>query len=285
MDKDGAVRSIQAANVDRARPRTLERLWTPENLERLARTYWKYLSRVTLGLIRVTYTEDERAVVLLVPPARAAALPRARVRVRARRPRDRALADRGRPARLPRGRDGRGYLEIDVRRRRPRTPGWSRVHVEVEVASFYPAIATWLSALRLLAHAVAHPRDRHPRLPALARAARARGVARSGASRRGPARRAPREGRRHHRRRDAVGLDRRRSPPAVAGVVAAVRALTLRVRPALTRRRSRSAPAASRGRGRDVIRRTVPERVRMTSDSVEAPRGPGSARPAARRRR
>src|SRR4051794_40976547 len=67
MDRGGAVRSIQAANVDIPEAE-LERLWGPVNLERLARTYWKYLSRVTLGLIRVTYTEDERLVVLIGRP-------------------------------------------------------------------------------------------------------------------------------------------------------------------------------------------------------------------------
>ena len=55
MDASGAVRSIQAANVDMPADELLE-LWKPVNLERLARTYWKYLSRVTLGIIRVTYT-------------------------------------------------------------------------------------------------------------------------------------------------------------------------------------------------------------------------------------
>ena len=45
----------------------------------------------------------------------------------------------------PRGRGGNGYLEIDVRRMPEEEEGWSTVHVEVEVASFYPAIATWLT--------------------------------------------------------------------------------------------------------------------------------------------
>src|SRR5688572_12249540 len=67
MDRSGAVRSIQAANVDMPGPQ-LEAIWTPMHLERLARTYWKYLSRVTLGLIRVEYTPQERAVVLLARP-------------------------------------------------------------------------------------------------------------------------------------------------------------------------------------------------------------------------
>src|SRR3954451_23581187 len=143
MAEDGAVRSIQAAYVT-VPTEELDRLWNPESLERLARTYWKYLSRVTLGLIRVTYTEDERAVVLLVRPL---------VLLRFRAPEYEFERNRGIVRwRIengllvsPRGRGGRGYLEIDVRRLPPEEPGWSTVHVEVEVASFYPAIATWLT--------------------------------------------------------------------------------------------------------------------------------------------
>ena len=67
MDAGGAVRSIQAANVDMPVNELLA-LWEPMYLERLARTYWKYLSRTTLGIIRVTYTEDERAVVVIGRP-------------------------------------------------------------------------------------------------------------------------------------------------------------------------------------------------------------------------
>jgi hypothetical protein len=145
MDKDGAVRSIQAAHIT-VPTEDLERLWTPENLERLARTYWKYLSKVTLGLIRVTYTEDERAVVLLFRPL-------VLLRFRAPEYEFAPNCDRGivrwriEDGLLvsPRGRGGRGYLEIDVRRMHEPEPGWSTVHVEVEVASFYPAIATWLT--------------------------------------------------------------------------------------------------------------------------------------------
>ncbi len=53
MDRAGAVRSIQAANVDMPEAE-LDRLWSARNLENLARTYWKYLSRISLGLIRVS---------------------------------------------------------------------------------------------------------------------------------------------------------------------------------------------------------------------------------------
>jgi hypothetical protein len=140
MDDRGAVRSIQAANVDMPADE-LEKLWSAANLERLARTYWKYLSRVTLGIIRVTYTEDERAVVLIGRPF---------VLLRFRAPEYDMSADRG----IVRwqiqdgilvSRDNEGYLEIDVKRMQFDRQGYARVHVEVEVANFYPAIATWVA--------------------------------------------------------------------------------------------------------------------------------------------
>lgn len=64
---DGAVRSLQCAELTLPREE-LERLWTTENLENLARTYWRFLSKVTLGVIRVAYGRDERSVVLLARP-------------------------------------------------------------------------------------------------------------------------------------------------------------------------------------------------------------------------
>ena len=36
----------------------IDAIWSPMHLERLARTYWRFLVRCTLGLIRVEYTED-----------------------------------------------------------------------------------------------------------------------------------------------------------------------------------------------------------------------------------
>ncbi len=140
MDRGGAVRSIQAANVDMPLEQ-LDALWTPAHLERLARTYWKYLSRVTLGLIRVTYTETERSVVLIGRPF---------VLLRFRAPEYDFSANRGIVRwRIQSGllvsRRNEGYLEIDVRRIESDRPGYGRVHVEVEVANFYPAIATWVA--------------------------------------------------------------------------------------------------------------------------------------------
>jgi hypothetical protein len=139
MDPSGAVRSIQAANVDMPEEE-LAALWAPKHLERLARTYWKYLSRVTLGLIRVEYTPEERAVVLLGRPL---------VLLRFAAPEYELSADRGIvrwPIRngLLVAKPNYGHLEIDVRRRPSPRPGYGRVHVEVEVANFSPSIGRWI---------------------------------------------------------------------------------------------------------------------------------------------
>ena len=57
IQQDGAVRSVQSAVLTMSAA-DLERIWTPANLENLARTYWRFLSRVTLGFIRVIYTAE-----------------------------------------------------------------------------------------------------------------------------------------------------------------------------------------------------------------------------------
>lgn len=140
MDAGGAVRSIQAANVDMPAER-LDRVWTPMHLERLARTYWKYLSRVTLGLIRVCYGEHERSVVLIARPLTLLRFSAPEYQLSAQRGIVRWRIMDG----LLVGRRDEGFLEIDVRRLPGDRPGYARAHVEVEVANFYPAIATWVA--------------------------------------------------------------------------------------------------------------------------------------------
>jgi hypothetical protein len=136
MDHGGAVRSIQAANVDMPHDE-LEAIWSPAHLERLARTYWKYLSRISLGLIRVAYSESERAVLFVTRPF---------VLLRFHAPDYELSGDRGivrwriRNGILVAKRD-QGHLEIDVRRCASDRPGFGRVHVEVEVSNFYPMLA------------------------------------------------------------------------------------------------------------------------------------------------
>jgi hypothetical protein len=143
IDESGAVRSIQSAELVMPADRVQE-IWTPEHLERLARTYWRFLSRCTLGLIRVSYTPTERFVVLLTRPF---------VLLRFQAPEYEMDAVHGRVRwRIARGllvasagRSGRGYLEIDVRRADPDATGHVTVQVSVEVANFVPAIASRLS--------------------------------------------------------------------------------------------------------------------------------------------
>jgi hypothetical protein len=142
IDDDGAVRSIQAADIVLP-AKLLDELWSTQTLERLARTYWAFLSTVTLGLIRVYYTDAERYVCFLARPFKlltfqAPEYESAEHRgiVRWRIAKGLLVARRGR------GRDG--YLEIDVRRLPSDEPAMARVNVEVEVANFYPAIATRL---------------------------------------------------------------------------------------------------------------------------------------------
>src|SRR5215218_6778799 len=139
FDEHGAVHSLQAADLTMPAAE-LDAIWSPMHLERLARTYWKYLSRVTLGLIRVAYTPTERYVVLIARPF---------VLLRFRAPEYAMNADRGivrwriRDGILvaSEGHEADGYLEIDIRRLPARAPGRATLHVEVEIASFYPAIA------------------------------------------------------------------------------------------------------------------------------------------------
>lgn len=146
IGEEGAVRSIQTGELTLPSA-ALEQLWSPMQLERLARTYWRFLSRCTLGLVRVDYGADRRTVVFLRQPFRllrfkapeyAMDAQRGTVRWRIE---DGLLVDR-------RGRHGDGYLQIDVRRLPSPDPDPARparIRVEVEVANFYPSIARRLS--------------------------------------------------------------------------------------------------------------------------------------------
>jgi hypothetical protein len=140
----GAVRSTQAADLCLAEE-TLHALWAPANLERLARTYWRFLSRVTLGLVRVRYTPAERSLVLVVRPLRLLTFAAPEYEMDLHRGVVRWRISGGLLV-ARRGRDA-GYLQIEVRRLGRDDSGGeprSRLHVEVEVAGFYPAIASGL---------------------------------------------------------------------------------------------------------------------------------------------
>jgi hypothetical protein len=138
----GAVRSVQAAKIVLPVDE-LEKLWSPRGLESIARTYWLFLTRVTLGLIRVYYTDTTRTVALLLPALRL---------LRFQAPAYAMDAQRGIVSwpiedGVLVARRGCGHLQIDVRRLGPAPgkPGYECLYVAVEVANFYPAIAHRLS--------------------------------------------------------------------------------------------------------------------------------------------
>jgi hypothetical protein len=140
--RDGAVRSVQSAELTMGEE-DWRRMWNATHLEDLARTYWLFLSRVTFGLIRVVYGENERSVVLLGKPLTLLRFDapeyilecdRGTVRWRIR---DGLLVARA-------GR-GCGYLSLDVSRLGTCAEGRMKLRIEVEVANFYPAIAVGFS--------------------------------------------------------------------------------------------------------------------------------------------
>jgi hypothetical protein len=142
MDPTGAVRSVQAADLIMPIEQA-DALWSPRQLENLARTYWRYLTRVTLGLIRVKYTDRERFVCLLGRPLVLLRFQAPEYEMDAQRGIVRWRIERGVLV-SKRGRGGNGFLEIDIQRGACDEAGCGRIHVEVEVANFYPAIASRL---------------------------------------------------------------------------------------------------------------------------------------------
>lgn len=147
---DGSARSKQVADVVMPREE-LERLWTAESLERLARTYWRFLTRVSLGILRVLYTDEGREIVVLTRPFRLLTFHAPEYETSADRGVVTWRIDRGLLV-APRGR-GKGYLQIVAclppeeagARARAEAPGRSErqgtVRISSEVANFYPLLA------------------------------------------------------------------------------------------------------------------------------------------------
>jgi hypothetical protein len=138
---DGSIGSRQEAEVTLPRSE-LDRIWSAEYLERLAATYWRFLTRFSLGLLRVLYTDDAREVVILTRPF---------VLLRFRKPEYSAEPDRGTVTWpvdrgllvAPSGR-GRGYLRLSVRRHADSGAGDEVTGtITSEVVNFYPMLAGW----------------------------------------------------------------------------------------------------------------------------------------------
>lgn len=137
---DGAIGSKQAAELTLPRAE-LERLWAPEHLESLARTYWSFLTRFSLGILRVLYSESSRDVVVLTRPF---------VLLRFHKPEYETSADCGAVSwRIDRGLlvapagRGRGYLRLSVSRDAGAEGDEVVATVSSEVVNFYPLIAGW----------------------------------------------------------------------------------------------------------------------------------------------
>jgi hypothetical protein len=161
----GAMRSVQTAELTLPQAE-LQALWTPMNLERLARTYWRFLTRMTLGLVRVLYSESERSVVLLARPLKLLSFDAPEYELDGDHGVVRWRIKRGLLVARS-GCGGHGHLRIEVRRLPAVDAAYSeggvgaqttdarerveehgdgerqaRIRVEVEVANFYPAIAS-----------------------------------------------------------------------------------------------------------------------------------------------
>lgn len=136
VDPDGPVGSVQEAEATLP-AELLAELWRPSYLERLAAAYWRYLRRVSLGMLRVVYEPSARSVVVLH---------RRLVLLRFRKPQyDTGPGfgqvtwpiERGLLVSFP----GRGFLRISIWRLEPRDgdpPHCERVRVRSEVQNFYP---------------------------------------------------------------------------------------------------------------------------------------------------
>jgi hypothetical protein len=143
----GGVGSKQVAEVTLPRAE-LDRIWSAEHLERLARTYWRFLTRISLGLLRVLYTPGSREVVILTRPF---------VLLRFRAPEYDFDADGGsvtwpidRGLLVARTGRGRGYLRLSVRRLPGDDGDEATATISSEVVNFYPMISArigrWLYA-------------------------------------------------------------------------------------------------------------------------------------------
>lgn len=150
VPQSGAVSSVQRAEIELPEG-TLAELWQAENLERLARAYWRYLNRISLGLLRVVYEPAARIVVLLLRPLallrfRAPEYAVGEQRASVTWPIERGLL-------VSRGGHGKGFLRIVVDRCEPTGSSSARLRVSAEVANFYPwlrgsgrfaRLGTWL---------------------------------------------------------------------------------------------------------------------------------------------
>ena len=139
--EDGSATTKQVAEVTLPQSE-LDRVWNAEYLERLARTYWRFLTRISLGVLRVLYTPTSREIVVFGRPL---------VLLRFHAPEYETEADRGTVTwRIDKGLlvapigRGKGFLRITVERCEPEGEGApAKALVSSEVANFYPTLGGW----------------------------------------------------------------------------------------------------------------------------------------------
>ncbi len=135
VQRTGAVGSVQAGEL--RLPEPLSRILNRDFLSRAAREYWRFITRISLGLIRVAYAGDDQSIVLVARPL---------VLLRFRWPEYELDESRGSVTwRIERGllvsRNGRdrGFLRLSVARVDEAAAGDRvRVSMRMEVRNFYP---------------------------------------------------------------------------------------------------------------------------------------------------
>jgi hypothetical protein len=141
LDADGRVRSIQVAELA-APGAERDAFCSRAGLERLSCAYWRFITRISLGLIRVRCTSDGCRIVLVGRPL---------VLLAFAAPRLEQNADAGSISwpitgglLLSRHHHGNpGLLRISVNWTAHRSSDGDRLRVEVAVLDFPPAIASW----------------------------------------------------------------------------------------------------------------------------------------------
>ena len=145
LAKSGGVTCVQEAliTVDRA---TFEEIWTPSTLELLARSYWAYIRRRTLGAIRVVYRGEAPVVALF-----------GRIPLLRFQPPVFSTGDREASVQWPiekgllvsREGRGQGYLRISAARESGGSEDHPQLRVSSSVSNFYPWIrgAVWFARM------------------------------------------------------------------------------------------------------------------------------------------
>jgi hypothetical protein len=174
IDPAGVASSIQAAELTLDAD-AVDAVLSPAGLDRLGTAYWRFLTRVSLGLIRIVATGDRLLLVLVARPL---------VLLAFATPDYQLDADRGSvawpilggllaapdPKRTPGAGAAPGLLRIELRRVGRTPPGLATIAAEVAVVDFRPAIAARLGrAVYSLTQARIHVALTHAFLRSLAR--------------------------------------------------------------------------------------------------------------------